>query len=360
MTGMARLRRKVIRRLWASVLSTLAACNHYPTCPQPSGGLRKPSASNRPPSISAATSTVGVLGDLQGLLPAERLFREDNTRETRTLVCQLGQEPLDVVVLLGDLVNWGSSEARWKDFDELMTRTRAKLLPVRGNHDLMGDAAQARRAWLRRFRWFAQSRWYEVDWSRLGLLFLDSNLTRMGQAEQLAEHDWYERELDRLEQDRQIQGIVVFLHHAPYTLNPNAQKGLEALRKAFVDPLCAHSKALVMISGHAHGYERYAGICHTRWTQFIVSGGGGGPRPKLAHPIYDDACLAAGCCDPSERPMHYLSVTQFPWGVSIVAQTLKSSGHAGVLDVVRLPFLGQSVPASPPEPKACDRLTPTR
>jgi hypothetical protein len=301
-----------------------------------------------------AATSLAVVGDLQAPLFVERLFREDNGPEADALVCQLGGESPLATVLLGDLVNSGGSEDAWERFDGFASRIGGVLFPVRGNHDYAGGAAGARRAWLRRFPWFDGQPWYSVAWQRVGLVFLDSNLDRLDPAVLSAEKQWYEEKLGALQADREIEGIVVFLHNAPFTVNPNAQQRLESLRETFVSPLCRHDKALAMITGHAHGYERYSRPCGDRAIEFVVSGGGGGPRPRLARPLYEDACFASGCCDTNVRPLHYLRIEQQSWGLEITAQALRTGAQPGVLDIVRVPFLGHAMPA-PPESKVCDR-----
>jgi hypothetical protein len=299
-------------------------------------------------------TTLAVIGDLQGTLLWERFFREDNGHDAARLVCQLGGESPQATVLLGDLVDWGSFDDSWERFDELMRRVGGVFLPVRGNHDYLGVPASAQNAWLRRFPWFDRRPWYSVKWNRVGLVFVDSNLERLRPFARDAERCWYERTLEALNQDPEIEGIVVFLHHAAYTGNPNAQNDLDALRDAFVTPFCRYPKGLAMIAGHAHGYERYARTCGEQTVQFVVSGGGGGPRPGLVCPDYHDECLASGSCEPSFRPLNYLLVGQDDEGIDITARPLSTDGALGVLDFVRIPF---PPPAQSllPESKVCDR-----
>lgn len=286
----------------------------------------------------AADRPLAVIGDLQGtLVPETVVGRERNAAETDALVCQLGTESQGATAILGDLVTWGSADESWERFDALARRIPGLLLPVRGNHDFFGQNGQAREQWLRRYPWFDQAPWYSVKWNKVGLVFVESNLGELPAAQRAAEQHWYERILDQYEQDPLISGTLVLLHHAPFTGNPNAQGGLEALRKAFVEPFCQRSKVMAMISGHAHGYERYTKPCGKQAVQFIVSGGGGGPRP-VNPPCYDDECLGAGCCEPSARPLHYLLIKQQPKGLEITVQSKATKHDAGVVETVRLPF----------------------
>jgi hypothetical protein len=281
---------------------------------------------------------VAVVGDLQGTLFVETLLgREQNHRETDMLVRQLGGESARATVLLGDLVTWGASKKDWDRFDELAGKLPGRLLPVRGNHDYFGFGDGAEVSWQCRFPWFRKTPWYSMSWGRIGLLFVDSNLEELSPTARVAEQLWYDAVLHNYEHNPQILGTVVILHHAPFTGNPNAQSGLKALRDTFVSPFCQHPKALAMLAGHAHGYERYARACGKREVQFIVSGGGGGPRP-VKTPCFDDACLAAGCCDPSSRPLHYLLLTQRPDELVVTVQAQRVRPTDGPLEVVRIPL----------------------
>lgn len=321
-------------------------CTHPLTCPAANRAWPRSAA---PPLAIHSDRPLAVIGDIQDTLIWERLFlfRESNHRETGELVCQLGRERPAATVLLGDLVSWGASESSWKRFDELASRMSGLLLPIRGNHEYFGDREDAREAWLQRFPWFDQTLFYSLIWNRIGLVFLDSNLEQLELGAQVAQRLWYERTLVALERAAEVDGTLVFLHHPPYTNNPNAQGDLDSLRTAFVSPFCRHAKALGMIAGHAHGYERYGKLCGKRVVQFIVSGGGGGPRPNTP-PCFNDECLASGCCDPTRRPLHYLLLKHTPTELEISVQTQRLNGADGLLEVVHIPFgeRGESVTAS--------------
>ena len=111
-------------------------------------------------------------------------------------------------------------------------------------------------------------------------------------------------------------------------------------RKDVVTIFCETRKALVMVTGHAHGYERfenvndsmscsrhlnlndnltYKGINDLRSQpiQFIVSGGGGGPRPTKLRKDYLDSFKG-----PSPRPFNFLIVGSSEDGMKISVQSL--------------------------------------
>lgn len=63
------------------------------------------------------------------------------------------------------------------------------------------------------------------------------------------------------------------------------------------------SKTLAYISGHAHGYERFK-VKECEGVMFIVSAGGGGPRPDKLGKVYkDEFGMKRG-----KRPLHWLKV----------------------------------------------------
>ena len=175
--------------------ATIGGCTH-PVCPKDA------IVRSRQPNVPLALRSdrpLAVIGDLQETLLWERLFlgRENNSRETGQLVCQLGSEMPVATVLLGDLVTWGASEASWQRFDALASRINGLLLPVRGNHDYFGDNVSANAAWLRHFPWSEHDPWYAITWNDLGLVFVNSNLDELTPTLQRAEQTWYVRALEQ-------------------------------------------------------------------------------------------------------------------------------------------------------------------
>ena len=122
---------------------------------------------------------------------------------------------------VGDLVFCGSSAANWTAFDTLATPLYDACVPVfplhMGNHDY----GIVRQAALRHF--FTLSPIEEMplvlgDLRAAGAHFLDSNARRLPVAQWRKQIRWYKRELQRaLKQEPDIRGVLVRLHHPPYT-----------------------------------------------------------------------------------------------------------------------------------------------
>src|SRR4029450_789587 len=88
---------------------------------------------------------------------------------------------------------------------------------------------------------------------------------------------WYRKLLDLWEEDNEVRGIVVLLHHPPFT-NSRVTSDTRHVQRDFVPAFLLSEKTLAMVSGHVHHYERYVREGKT----FLVAGGGGGPRAPLA------------------------------------------------------------------------------
>jgi hypothetical protein len=217
-----------------------------------------------------------VIGDLQSTMTVEA-WRESNDPERRHLLPEVARRNPAFVVMVGDLVSWGGSSGRWEEFDENTKglRTRAiAVLPVPGNHDYFGDAELG--LYFAHFPGISGKRWYERRYGPLALVFLDSNAGELDPSAWSAQRSWYESALDRLENDDRVRGVLVFLHHAPFTNSSIVDDDVHVL-DAFVPGFMKSRKTLAMLTGHAHGYERF----ERQGKAFVVTAGGGGPRSAL-------------------------------------------------------------------------------
>ncbi|MBK9062495.1 MAG: metallophosphoesterase [Acidobacteria bacterium] len=229
--------------------------------------------------IEAKSGRFAVVGDLQRTSRAE-FWRESNPEERRRLVAEIAARSPDFVVGLGDLVFQGSSRRDWEFFDALTQPLRAAgipILPILGNHEYWLRSRIALRNFFERFPTLAGRRWYAETYGSLGLLFLDSNERELGREAWREQESWLGETLAALDADPAVRGVVVFVHHPPFTNSTVTGDELH-VRRAFVPPFAAARKTLAMVAGHVHSYEHFVRGAKT----FLVAGGGGGPRARLA------------------------------------------------------------------------------
>jgi 3',5'-cyclic AMP phosphodiesterase CpdA len=255
-----------------------------------------------PADVAVRTGRFAVVGDLQ---PTSRLefWRESNASERERIVEAIARSDPDFLVLLGDLVFCGSSAAGWSRFDRTCSPLRkasTRLLPVLGNHEYWISRPRAMRHFFSRFPELEERRWYAARYGPLALVFLDSNVRFLSARQWRDQRAWFEATLAFFEADPGVRGTLVFLHHPPFT-NSTLTSDERHVQRFFVPSFRASRKTLAMISGHVHSYERFERGGKT----FVVAGGGGAPRVRLADDLRrrhsDDAFQG-----PPVRFFHYL------------------------------------------------------
>ncbi len=197
-----------------------------------------------------------IIGDVQ---PTSRVefWRKSNARERVQLIQQITMETPDFLAIVGDLVFCGSSAANWTAFDTLATPLYDACVPVfplLGNHDYGIMRHAALRHFFTRFPHLERCHWFSRTYGPLGLIFLDSNARRLPVAQWRKQVRWYKQEIQRFEQRPDIRGVLVLLHHPPYTNSILISDDL-AVQRAFVPPFMQARKTLAMISGHVHSYS---------------------------------------------------------------------------------------------------------
>ncbi len=135
--------------------------------------------------------------------------------------------------------------------------------------------------------------------------------------------------------DPSVRGVVVFVHHPPFTNSTVTGDELH-VRQAFVPPFAAARKTLAMVAGHVHSYEHFVRGAKT----FLVAGGGGGPRARLARGAArrhaDD--LFDG---PELRHFHFLLCSPGPSGLDVEVVGLeKGASDCAPLARFTLPWAG--------------------
>jgi hypothetical protein len=264
-------------------------------------------------TTSSGSAPFAVIGDLQRTMAAERLlFRESNPAERVALVRALEVARPAFLVIVGDLTNDGGSEREWQYFDGLtagLRRDSVAFVPVVGNHDYWFHRNRAIGKLAARFDQLGRSTWYSRIYGRLALVVLDANSGELTRAEWEMQRVWFGETLERYQQDTSISGILVFTHQPPYT-NGTATSDDKAVAAAFLPSMARAGKVLAMISGHTHAYEHF----EMGGRQFIVTGGGGGPRVGLRTGRDRHRDLFTG---PAPRPFHFLWMIPEPWGVRV-------------------------------------------
>jgi hypothetical protein len=275
-----------------------------------------------------------IVGDLQRTSRLE-FWRPSNAHAGRQLIHQIVAAHPDFLAIVGDLVFWGASAAEWAAFDQLTTplwAARVPVLPLLGNHDYGLAPTAALPHFFARFPYLGGRHWFSTTYGPLGLIFLDSNVRRLSAAHWDAQVAWYQLALVDFERMAAIRGVLVLLHHPPYTNSTLIADSL-AVQHTFVPPFAQAHKTLAMVAGHVHSYERYARAGKT----FLVTGGGG-PRMTVAtgrRRRHSDDRFAG----PPRRGFHFLLLTPLPSGLCIEMQGWQPPQEAfATLDGFTLPW----------------------
>lgn len=186
----------------------------------------------------------------------------------RTHVSNFLAQGVNLIAVAGDMVNSGNVLSEWHDywFKPLEHLNCAQTTPVvfaRGNHDGEHALAYAYSALPGNEAWFA------FDYGNSRFIFLDSEAGTGVSPEQYA---WLQAELARPETQRAAFRIVCF-HKPPFVnlWNGGGYTGEPFVRNDWV-PLLTQGNVDVVISGHAHNYNRGT----TNGVTYIIAGGGGG------------------------------------------------------------------------------------
>lgn len=296
------------------------------------------------PAVLHATplpATFVVYGDNRQVMvgesfPLPKLGRSSSTEAERLAVVDRIVELNPAFVLnTGDLVWSGADDAAWRRFDREHAKIRERKIPyypALGNHEYTGRTARCLENFFRRFPHLENRHWYGVTYGPVRVLILDSNFSRLSDAQQSAQMAWLKEELQKAQDDATIRAVFIAAHHPPYT-NCKVHGPDETMLKE-VDPLARTcSKYRGMFGGHVHSYERFLvdGI------HYIVSGGGGAPLVEVqtdparwrTKPVFDG---------PARRRYNVVEMTVGEKALTGRVHELQEDLTWRILDTFEIPF----------------------
>lgn len=203
---------------------------------------------------------VVIWGENQG----GKVFAEQTVPKITSLAPSL-------LVCTGDIADLGFKNASWEQDFYLPAASLVRSVPwyaVRGNHD--GEFPLA----LKMLPLPGNNHWYATTYGPVRWVFLDSNLPFGEDTDQLR---WLQKETKGEEWSKAGFRFVV-LHHPPFNTvqSSKGDDGSRPARRVLV-PLLEDRRADLVLSGHAHVYERGSRERPDGGrTYYVVTGGGGG------------------------------------------------------------------------------------
>ena len=288
-----------IALLGTALLSSLVLCQHQEPLAPP--------APHRGGMIDATLPQRAIVfGDSRPKLALE-IGREDTDGIAAEVMGRIAAEHPAMVIHLGDIAARGGKEKHWKTFDDesrAIREGKIPFYPALGNHEFMGgDRDEALRNYFSRFPHLGNRRWYDVTAGNTLFIQLDSNFVELTDGE-IAEQDrWLGETLAKAGADPKIEFVILAAHHPPST-NASIHSGTEAVRSHFLDPAKKCAKAVILFSGHVHGYERFE---EAGGMMLVVSGGGGSPRHTIL--TGDEARHRDLFSGGAKRPFHFCRLT---------------------------------------------------
>ncbi|MCA9548418.1 MAG: metallophosphoesterase [Myxococcales bacterium] len=226
--------------------------------------------------VSSAAGNVGPVAFRAGRSRGQRFsfaaFGDTRTGHDvhRALVAAMAQEPVELVVHSGDLVETGGVAAQWALFLQIEEPLMAgrPLLAAVGNHD------NSQRLHYRRY-FLADAvaegnRYFYQDWGDLRVIIMDSEVEARRGSEQYA---FLEAALrDGAAKD---MIMVLSLHYPPYS--SGAHGSTLELREVLGELAPRYGVELVL-AGHDHNYERTKRI---DGVTYMVAASGGAPIRRV-------------------------------------------------------------------------------
>jgi hypothetical protein len=218
--------------------------------------------------------------------------------------------------ILGDVVSVGYRVSKWTAIDEYLKEFSHDSIPVYatlGNHEVLFRPKRGVKNFLTRFPMYKAVGYTEIMDST-AIILLNSNFNKMTAAEMLAQDNWYNKTIKKLDKDDSVKFIIVGCHHSPYT-NSRIVKPSMAVRQNFLSAFINSKKCILFISGHSHNFEHFV----ENGKHFLVIGGGGG----LHQPLYTKE-VSHDIAAKYKPAFHYLVIRRFNDSLQVVSRRLKA------------------------------------
>ena len=218
--------------------------------------------------------------------------------------------------ILGDVVSVGYRVSKWTAIDEYLKQFSHDSIPVYatlGNHEVLFKPKRGVKNFQTRFPMYKASGYTEIIDST-AIILLNSNFNKMNAAEILAQDNWYNKMIAKLNKDDSVKFIIVCCHHSPYT-NSKIVKPSMAVRQNFLPAFINSKKCVLFLSGHSHNFEHFV----INGKHFLVIGGGGGlHQPLYAKEVSHDLAVHY------KPAFHYLVIRRFNDSLQVVSRRLKT------------------------------------
>ena len=281
-------------------------------------GLAAYSVSNaQQPAKDTASRNIYFVSDTQQPMFVEKLWLKPNhnLQATASIFNSILKEKPASLYMLGDIVGLGSSNRKWKKVDLFLDSCRnngTTVCGVLGNHEVMGRKKKGEVNFQKRFPMNINTGYVSVTDS-VAVVLLNSNFSKLSDAEVKKQKDWYSETLASLDTTSSVKAVIVCCHHAPFT-NSTIVRCCSKVQDYFVEDYIKSKKAQLFITGHAHAFEHFK----RQGKDFVVIGGGGGLHQPLRN---TDKTLADLAVD-YKPPFHYLSIKRVDDKLEVISHSI--------------------------------------
>jgi hypothetical protein len=261
---------------------------------------------------------IAFTSDTQEPMWVEKIWLKSNRNQLATKMIfkdVLSLHPSGFFIL-GDVVSVGYRVSKWTAIDEYLKEFSHDSIPVYatlGNHEVLFRPKRGVKNFQTRFPMYKASGYTEIIDST-AIILLNSNFNKMTAAEILAQDNWYNKMIKKLDKDDSVKFIIVGCHHSPYT-NSRIVKPSMAVRQNFLPAFINSKKCVLFISGHSHNFEHFI----ENGKHFLVIGGGGG----LHQPLYTKE-VSHDVAANYKPAFHYLVIRRFNDSLQVVSRRLKT------------------------------------